>query len=135
MLVYDVEAKDSDRNDNGIIDYGFYVNGVYTTITNEFRINPITGVIRAEKVYDRETRDRYLVMKGLSYIKLSRQFALFYHKADCFSFGCYLHACDVISSFCLLPVIEETHSWRPRGIYPSKSWMLMIMIPNFQPIL
>lgn len=63
MLVYDVEAKDSDRNDNGIIDYGFYVNGVYTTITNEFRINPITGVIRAEKVYDRETRDRYLVMK------------------------------------------------------------------------
>nr|XP_034314660.1 cadherin-87A isoform X2 [Crassostrea gigas] len=62
MLVYDVEAKDSDRNDNGIIDYGFYVNGVYTTITNEFRINPITGVIRAEKVYDRETRDRYLLL-------------------------------------------------------------------------
>ena len=61
MLVYDVEAKDSDRNDNGIVDYGFYVNGVYTTFTNEFRINPITGVIRAEKVYDRETRDRYLV--------------------------------------------------------------------------
>lgn len=132
MLVYDVEAKDSDRNDNGIIDYGFYVNGVYTTITNEFRINPITGVIRAEKVYDRETRDRYLVLKGLHRLLLSHPFALFYHY---FSFGCYLHACDVISSFCLLPVIEETHSWRPRGIYPSKSWMLTIMIPNFQPIL
>lgn len=132
MLVYDVEAKDSDRNDNGIIDYGFYVNGVYTTITNEFRINPITGVIRAEKVYDRETRDRYLVLKGLHCILLSHPFSLFYHY---FSFGCYLHACDVISSFCLLPVIEETHSWRPRGIYPSKSWMLTIMIPNFQPIL
>lgn len=132
MLVYDVEAKDSDRNDNGIIDYGFYVNGVYTTITNEFRINPITGVIRAEKVYDRETRDRYLVLKGLHCILLSFSFALFYHY---FSFGCFLHGRDVISSFCLLPVIEETHSWRPRGIYPSKSWMLTIMIPNFQPIL
>lgn len=132
MLVYDVEAKDSDRNDNGIIDYGFYVNGVYTTITNEFRINPITGVIRAEKVYDRETRDRYLVLKGLHCLLLSHPFALFYHY---FSFGCYSHARDVISSFCLLPVIEETHSWRPRGIYPSKSWMLTIMIPNFQPIL
>lgn len=132
MLVYDVEAKDSDRNDNGIIDYGFYVNGVYTTITNEFRINPITGVIRAEKVYDRETRDRYLVLKGLHCIILSHPFALL---NQYFSFGCFLHACDVISSFCLLPVIEETHSWRPRGIYPSKSWMLMIMIPNFQPIL
>lgn len=63
MLVYDVEVKDFDRNDNGIIDYGFYVNGVYIIIINEFRINLIIGVIRVEKVYDREIRDRYLVMK------------------------------------------------------------------------
>lgn len=100
MLVYDVEAKDSDRNDNGIIDYGFYVNGVYTTITNEFRINPITGVIRAEKVYDRETRDRYLVMKGLHCIILSHPFALF---NQYFSFGCFLHGCDVISASACCP--------------------------------
>lgn len=82
MLVYDVEAKDSDRNDNGIIDYGFYVNGVYTTITNEFRINPITGVIRAEKVYDRETRDRYLVMKDFIvfyYHILLHYFTIIFH--------------------------------------------------------
>ncbi|XP_062622203.1 cadherin-87A-like [Saccostrea cucullata] len=77
MLVYDVEAKDADRNDNGIIDYGFYVNGVYTTTTNEFRINSITGVIRAEKVYDRETRDRYLLLlvardRGDPYLETTR---------------------------------------------------------------
>nr|XP_022319460.1 cadherin-23-like isoform X1 [Crassostrea virginica] len=81
MLVYDVEAKDSDRNDNGIVDYGFYVNGVYTTFTNEFRINPITGVIRAEKVYDRETRDRYLLLlvardRGDPYLEATRYLSI-----------------------------------------------------------
>ncbi|XP_056018521.1 cadherin-87A-like [Ostrea edulis] len=77
MLVYDVQAVDADRNDNGIIDYGFYVNGIYTTVTNEFRINSITGVIRAEKVYDRETRDRYLLLlvardRGDPYLETTR---------------------------------------------------------------
>lgn len=77
MLVYDVEVKDFDRNDNGIIDYGFYVNGVYIIIINEFRINLIIGVIRVEKVYDREIRDRYLVMKGFYCILLLYFFVLF----------------------------------------------------------
>ena len=61
MLVYKVKAEDEDSNENGIVDYGLIVNGVYTTTTPEFTINSITGVIHAEKVYDRETVDKYLV--------------------------------------------------------------------------
>lgn len=63
MLVYDVHAKDADRGDNGIVDYGFYDNGIYTTATNAFMINSITGVIRAQRVYDREETDRYVVSR------------------------------------------------------------------------
>lgn len=128
MLVYDVEVKDFDRNDNGIIDYGFYVNGVYIIIINEFRINLIIGVIRVEKVYDREIRDRYLVLKGFYCFLLLYFFVLFYYY---FLFGCYLYVSDVIFSFCLLFVIEEIYFWRLRGIYLLKFWMLMIMILNF----
>ncbi|XP_033755014.1 LOW QUALITY PROTEIN: cadherin-23-like [Pecten maximus] len=62
MLVYDVHASDSDRGVNGMVDYGFYHNGVYTTATPEFMINSITGVIRAQRVYDREEVDRYVLL-------------------------------------------------------------------------
>lgn len=59
MLVYEVLARDRDSGLNGIVDYGFYDLGVYTRNTSEFRINSVTGVIRAEIVYDREKEDRY----------------------------------------------------------------------------
>lgn len=61
MLVYDVHAEDGDKGSNGIIDYGFYYDGQYTNRTPEFRMNRVTGVIRAEIVYDREAVDRYTV--------------------------------------------------------------------------
>lgn len=62
MLVYDVHASDTDEGDSGIVDYGFYHNGVYTNATPEFMINSITGVIRAQRVYDREETDRYVLL-------------------------------------------------------------------------
>ncbi|XP_021356989.1 cadherin-23-like isoform X1 [Mizuhopecten yessoensis] len=62
MLVYDVHASDADRGVNGVVDYGFYHNGLYTTATPEFMINSITGVIRAQRVYDREETDRYVLL-------------------------------------------------------------------------
>lgn len=61
MLVYDVEAEDLDSGSNGMVDYMFYTSNGTTVATPEFRINPITGVIRAERVYDREEIDRYVV--------------------------------------------------------------------------
>ncbi|XP_060081087.1 cadherin-87A-like [Ylistrum balloti] len=62
MWVYDVHASDIDEGVNGVVDYGFYHNGVYTTSTPEFMINSITGVIRAQRVYDREEVDRYVLL-------------------------------------------------------------------------
>ncbi|XP_071106393.1 cadherin-87A-like [Haliotis cracherodii] len=62
MLVYDVEAVDSDNSDSGIVDYGFYYLGNYTIKTPEFSINPVTGVIKAEIVYDREAVPRYVLL-------------------------------------------------------------------------
>ncbi|XP_067673629.1 cadherin-87A-like [Haliotis asinina] len=62
MLVYDVEAVDDDNSNSGIVDYGFYYLGTYTTRTPEFSINPVTGVIKAEIVYDREARSRYVLL-------------------------------------------------------------------------
>ncbi|KAL5017401.1 hypothetical protein ScPMuIL_006990 [Solemya velum] len=59
MLVYEVLARDRDSGLNGVVDYGFYDLGVFTRNTSEFRINSVTGVIRAEIVYDREKEDRY----------------------------------------------------------------------------
>ncbi|XP_064617342.1 cadherin-87A-like [Liolophura sinensis] len=63
MIVYDVEAKDDDTGVNSIVDYSFETAlGDNVTRTPEFRINPITGVIRAERVFDREERDRYTLV-------------------------------------------------------------------------
>lgn len=62
MIVYDVHAEDVDRGDNGVIDYYFYVNGNNIDHTDEFYINPITGVITARVVLDREQRSRYVLL-------------------------------------------------------------------------
>ena len=56
-----VKAKDDGEGDNGLITYGFYYNNQFVAETPNFRINPITGIITARAVYDRETRDEYVV--------------------------------------------------------------------------
>lgn len=62
MIVYDVEATDEDTGINSIVDYSFETaQGDNVTRTPDFMINPITGVIRAERVFDREERERYTV--------------------------------------------------------------------------
>ncbi|KAH9513025.1 hypothetical protein Btru_035621 [Bulinus truncatus] len=62
MLVYGAKAVDNNTGANGIVDYYFVANRNYlVSNTSEFRINQITGVIRAEIVYDREQRDRYFL--------------------------------------------------------------------------
>ncbi|XP_052071538.1 protocadherin Fat 4-like isoform X2 [Mytilus californianus] len=62
MIVYDVHAEDSDKGNNGIIDYGFFAGGIFTNQTDEFLINSITGVISARIVYDREQVPRYVLL-------------------------------------------------------------------------
>ncbi|KAK6187126.1 hypothetical protein SNE40_005218 [Patella caerulea] len=61
MFVYDCHAEDGDDGPSGIIDYGFMHGGIFTNQTKEFHINRVTGVIRAEIVYDREQVDRYFL--------------------------------------------------------------------------
>ena len=80
MIVYDVHAEDPDRGNNGIIDYGFFVGGVFTNQTAEFHINSITGVISARIVYDREQEPRYVVGTRLSLTSIvtTRPFSLPY---------------------------------------------------------
>ncbi|ESO87059.1 hypothetical protein LOTGIDRAFT_229249 [Lottia gigantea] len=61
MLVYDCHAIDDDKGQSGIVDFGFIHDGKFTNQTAEFHINSVTGVIRAEIVYDREQVDSYLL--------------------------------------------------------------------------
>ncbi|XP_050390915.1 cadherin-87A [Patella vulgata] len=61
MFIYDCHAEDDDDGPSGVIDYGFMHGGVFTNQTKEFHINRVTGVIRAEIVYDREQVDRYFL--------------------------------------------------------------------------
>ena len=61
MLVYDCRAHDVNSGNAGIIDYSFNVNQSLVGATNEFRINPVTCIIRAQIVYDREQVDSYVV--------------------------------------------------------------------------
>ncbi|KAJ8318933.1 hypothetical protein KUTeg_004024 [Tegillarca granosa] len=78
MLVFQVSARDDDRGTNGLIDYGFSVgNQTLSATSPEFRINPLTGVIRAERVFDREERDRYVLIlvardRGNPYLETQR---------------------------------------------------------------
>lgn len=59
--MYHVHARDDDSGDNGKVDYGLYYNGELTQKTPEFMINKITGVLRAEREYDREETEIYTV--------------------------------------------------------------------------
>ncbi|BFZ17793.1 hypothetical protein BsWGS_20832 [Bradybaena similaris] len=61
MLVYAAKALDDDPGANGVVDYYFLVNNQNISATPEFRINRVTGVIRAEVVFDREQRDQYVL--------------------------------------------------------------------------
>ena len=59
--MYDVKARDPDSGYNGVVEYMFVHEGEESVRTPEFQINPITGVIQAEIIYDREKVDRYVV--------------------------------------------------------------------------
>ncbi|XP_012934695.1 cadherin-87A isoform X2 [Aplysia californica] len=61
MLVYDAKAKDENKGPNGIVNYYFIHNSNLVSNTSEFRINRVTGVIRAEVIFDREKVDRYFL--------------------------------------------------------------------------
>ncbi|KAK7507306.1 hypothetical protein BaRGS_00001241 [Batillaria attramentaria] len=61
MLVYDCKATDRNPGNAGIIDYSFNVRQDLVQKTPEFRINPVTCIIRAEMVYDREQVESYVV--------------------------------------------------------------------------
>ena len=61
MIVYRVVAVDFDTGRNGVVEYMFVHEGQETVVTPEFQINPITGVITARIIYDREKLDRYVV--------------------------------------------------------------------------
>ncbi|XP_052263419.1 protocadherin Fat 4-like isoform X2 [Dreissena polymorpha] len=62
MLIYDVSARDEDTGNNGIVDYSFMYNGVQTQETPDFKINRVTGMISANRTYDRETQPRYVLL-------------------------------------------------------------------------
>lgn len=61
MLVYKCKAADPNPQDAGILDYFFLIKDQLVSATNEFRINRVTCVIRAEVVFDREAVSSYVV--------------------------------------------------------------------------
>ena len=73
MIVYRVVAVDFDTGRNGVVEYMFVHEGQETVITPEFQINPITGVITARIIYDREKTDRYVV-SFISLVQLGKYF-------------------------------------------------------------
>lgn len=62
MYVYQVRAEDPDTGPSGLLTYSFLVDQRSAQTTGDFRINPVTGVIRAERVFDREEIDFYTLM-------------------------------------------------------------------------
>ena len=58
-----MDAYDADSGRNGQVEYGFEVDGEFVDRTDEFVINPITGVISgAQGVdFDRERQASYTV--------------------------------------------------------------------------
>ncbi len=64
MMVFDVHANDSNSGRNGIVEYFLQDAEHVVSNTGEFSINSVTGVIRAEMIFDRETVDRYTVRKN-----------------------------------------------------------------------
>lgn len=63
MYVYQVKAQDPDQGPSGLMTYSFLVDKTITQKTADFMINPVTGVIRAETVFDREQKDLYNVRR------------------------------------------------------------------------
>ena len=61
MFVYQVKAQDPDQGPSGLVSYSFLVDSATTQKTDDFMINSVTGVIRAERVFDREEKDMYNV--------------------------------------------------------------------------
>ena len=61
MEITRVRAVDNDTGSNGIVTYGFKVNGEFVTETDDFRINPFTGVITTKRIFDRETEESFMV--------------------------------------------------------------------------
>jgi hypothetical protein len=71
-----VQAFDEDSGNNGIVRFSFKVNGAENVQeTDEFSIDPETGVIVSKKVLDREERDRYdLVLVAQDYLGQPQSF-------------------------------------------------------------
>ncbi|GFR67788.1 cadherin-87A, partial [Elysia marginata] len=61
MLVYSAKATDDNVGENGVIDYYILDKDELKDRTAEFRINRVTGVIRAEVEFDREEKDTYFL--------------------------------------------------------------------------
>ncbi|GAB1602787.1 cadherin-87A-like isoform X1, partial [Argonauta hians] len=61
MFVYQVKAESPNRGPNGQIKYMFRVRASTSQSTEEFYINPITGVISALRIFDREEQDTYVL--------------------------------------------------------------------------
>ena len=61
MLVYNAKADDTNVGKSGVVDYYFLDGDNLSSKTAEFRINRVTGVIRAEVEFDREEQDTYFV--------------------------------------------------------------------------
>ena len=59
--VVQVTARDSDVGINGMVGYSFDVNGEMVNKTDDFSINSITGVISAQREFDREQKHVYIV--------------------------------------------------------------------------
>lgn len=61
MVVYQVRAESPDTGPKGRIKYMFLASSLTSQSTKEFYINPITGVISALRIFDREEKDSYIV--------------------------------------------------------------------------
>ena len=82
--MYSAKATDDNVGENGVVDYYFLERDNLNHKTADFRINRVTGVIRAEVEFDREEKDTYFVseqillyfcdLKSSGLIKLRRKF-------------------------------------------------------------
>jgi hypothetical protein len=68
--VLTVQAFDEDQGSNGVVRFAFQVDGIGNTLeTDEFLINPDSGLIVSKKPLDRESQDRYhLVLVAKDYL-------------------------------------------------------------------
>ena len=64
-----MNAVDDDVGVYGLVTYGFWYNDGFRARTPEFVINPITGVITADAVFDREAKDTYTVSQNHNFLE------------------------------------------------------------------